>query len=71
MQGFSRVRPNLTGRVGSGQPAKNLKYAGLTRPDPRDFESLSTRPDPTRPVRLENLLTRPATRPDSRDFKTS
>ena len=46
------------------RPAILLRCVGLTRPDPRDFESLLTRPDLTRsdltrPARVENLLTRP------------
>ena len=48
-------------RVGSAdptRPAKILRCVDLTRPDPRDFESLLTQPDPTRPVRFESLLTR-------------
>ena len=48
-QGCTRFRSDLTGRVGWGQ---------LTQPDPRYFGSPLTRPDPTRPVRFENLLTR-------------
>ena len=40
-QGFSRVRSNLTGRIGSGQlpTAKILRCVDLTRPDPRDLKS--------------------------------
>ena len=42
-----------TSRVGSAdrtQPTKSLRYVDLTQPDPRDFESLSTRPNPTREI---------------------
>ena len=53
-QGFSRVRSNLAGRVGSGRvgsadptrPSKILRHVDLTRPDPRYFEGLLT---PNRP----------------------
>ena len=45
-QGFSWVRSNLTGRVRSG--AKKMRCFDLTQIDPRSFEPLLTRPDPTR-----------------------
>ena len=62
-QGFSRVRSNLTGRVGRvgsadpTRPAKSFRCVDLTRSDPRNFEILLTRPDPTREIKF--LLTRP------------
>ena len=37
----------------------------MTRPDPRDFENLLTRPDPTREI----LKPFDPTRPDPRDFE--
>ena len=49
IQGFSRVRSNLTGLVADQtRPAKILRHVDLTRPDPRGFESFLTQPDPTR-----------------------
>ena len=45
-----QVKPHGSSRVGSAdptRPAKILRCVDLTRLDPRDFESLSTRPDPT------------------------
>ena len=38
---------------GSGQtsPAKKMRCVDLTRPDPRDFESLLAPPDPTREIK--------------------
>ena len=50
-------------------PQLFLVCVSLTRPDPRDFESLVTRPDrpdPSRPVRIKNLLTRPDQTRDSK-----
>ena len=41
IHGYSRVRSKLTGQIESGQ---------LTRPDPRDFGTLLTRPDPIREI---------------------
>ena len=38
----------------------------MTRPDPRDFENLLTRPDPTREI----LRPIDPTRPDPQDFET-
>ena len=72
-----RVKSRGSGRVGSGQltrpdptrPARISRRLDPTPPDPRDFENLltrpdptrpdPTRPDPTRPARFEILLTRP------------
>ena len=56
-QGFSRVSSNLMGRVGRvkrvfrGSVQTSWVGSGrVSRPDPRDFESLLTQPDPTREI---------------------
>ena len=43
----------------------------MTRPDPRDFDNLLTRPDPTRDILKRDIFKRDGpTRPDPRDFET-
>ena len=56
----------LTGHYGLFNRKVTRISRVMTRPDPRDFANLLTRPDPTREISKRN----DPTRPDPRDFGT-
>ena len=62
-----RVSPKqLAGHYGLTREVTRMSRV-MTRPDPRDFENLLTRPDPTREI----LKPLDPTGPDPRDFEDS